>query len=236
MVNAIEIYGLQVTADYRGVVFPIGETAFAGEGVLDGNTLVLSGKGRLTLSGRGTIAVSGFGELAIVTKGHVHFTIMSKVQRYSTFLTRYQGHIDGVVRLATTVELEDGASYTERTALRVTQRLDCLVEVFHAPHSTSDIRTRLVLEDGAKAIARGTIVIGKNSAGSQGSERIDTLLLGINAEVDVLPVLRVANDDVACNHAATVGHIDPAVVFYLASRGLAESETKQMLAEAFLLG
>ncbi len=232
--NTVQKYGLQIAADYRSVVFGAPSIAFCGEGTLEGDHLTLTGDGVLELTGEGSVVITGYGDLRILAKRYTYFTIVKKVKRNEALNVRYEGNIDHVVRVVITVELEEGASYRERTALHVSGQLDVCTNVFHAPSSTSYLRTRLVLEDGAKAIARGGIVIGREGVGSRGSERLDALLLGGRAEADLLPTLSVANDDVACNHAATVGHADAGVLYYLQSRGLSEQEAKHTLAEAFL--
>lgn len=234
MALSIQQYGLHVAADYRSVVFGAPLVAFEGNGLLTGTTLVLAGEGVLRLSGEGSVRIVGSGSLTVMLVDDTSFLLEVTVERNAEFTLQHAGEIDGVARLATRVELGEGAAYRERTALRVAGQLDVCTNVFHAASSSSQLQTRLVLEDGAKAIARGSIVIGKDAAGSHGSERLDALLLGTRAEADLLPTLSVANDDVACNHAATVGHADTSVLYYLQSRGLSAQEAKQVLAEAFL--
>ena len=47
------------------------------------------------------------------------------------------------------------------------------------------------------------------------------------------PELEIFADDVTCGHGATVASLDPEHVFYLQVRGIANSDAKSMLLEAF---
>lgn len=225
-----------MSADYRSVEFGVPSIIFSGEGRLSGNNLELSGNGELELSGAGDVSIVGHGVITVVIKGDTKFTIVNKIKQSESLSVNFLGHIENICRLNIVVELGAHALYEERVALKVSGRLDVATTVTHGRASESKLRTRLVLEDGAKAIARGAIVIGEQAGGSRASERLDALLLGARAEADLLPTLSVANDDVTCNHAATVGHADPAVLYYLQSRGLAAVESKKLLTDGFLAG
>lgn len=60
------------------------------------------------------------------------------------------------------------------------------------------------------------------------------LLLGRRAVIDTKPELEIFADDVKCSHGAAVGDLDPAALFYLASRGIPRTEARRLLIEAFL--
>jgi Fe-S cluster assembly protein SufD len=60
------------------------------------------------------------------------------------------------------------------------------------------------------------------------------LLLGRRAAIDTKPELEIFADDVKCSHGAAVGDLDPAALFYLASRGIPRAEARRLLIEAFL--
>ena len=59
------------------------------------------------------------------------------------------------------------------------------------------------------------------------------LLLSRNAEIDTKPQLEIHADDVKCSHGATIGQIDETMLFYLRSRGIAESAARGMLTYGF---
>ncbi len=230
----IHHYGLRVIADYTSVVFPVGRVEFSGEGVLAYGVLDLAGQGMLMISGEIAITVRGFGNVEIVTtrftKGMISFFVKNDLH----ISVAHRGTIDDVVRMEHRVHLEDGASYTEIAAVAVNGMFDALTIVEHHGKSTSSVRSRIAVAEGAKAIVRGNIHMTAGALGSKGDERIDALLLGRKAEADVLPMLVVDTDDVTCKHGASVGYIDDNALFYLASRGLNPSEAKNMLVSAFL--
>jgi Fe-S cluster assembly protein SufD len=73
-----------------------------------------------------------------------------------------------------------------------------------------------------------------------GAQKIDAhmmsrnLTLGAHAAIDTKPELEIFADDVKCSHGATVGDLDEAALFYLATRGIGREEARRMLIEAFV--
>jgi Fe-S cluster assembly protein SufD len=59
------------------------------------------------------------------------------------------------------------------------------------------------------------------------------ILLSPRAQMNEKPELEIFADDVTCGHGATVASLDPEHVFYLQARGIANSDAKSMLLEAF---
>ncbi len=234
MINQIKNYGLNVNANYTGVVFAASHLDFSGAGSLVDNSLTLAGEGTLTLSGEGELSLSGHGHLTLFLSPNTSFSITSSIAAEQSLELTLTGTAEAHTRLHHHIELNQNSSYSEHVALKVTGHLDLFTQVTHLAKSSSKLTTKLVLNDGAKAIARGTIIIDVDAAGSIASERLDALLLGEKAEADLLPVLQVATDDVSCKHGATVGHADQNVLFYLQSRGLDDASSKRVLADAFL--
>lgn len=234
MTDKMKNYGLNIHADYSGVVFALPSLDFTGAGSLVDNTLTLAGKGTLTLAGEGELSLTGFGRLTLSLLPNTSFTITSVVAAQQSLELILSGLVGDYVQLSHHIILHHSASYTERVALKVSGHLDLFTQVTHLAQSSSKLTTKFVLQDGAKAIARGTIIIDANAAGSVASERQDALLLGTKAKADLLPVLQVANDDVSCKHGATVGHLDSHILFYLQSRGLDYASSQQVLSDAFL--
>ncbi|HTK04270.1 MAG TPA: Fe-S cluster assembly protein SufD [Candidatus Eisenbacteria bacterium] len=117
---------------------------------------------------------------------------------------------------------------------RDAQRFDMAQEVRHlASHTHSELRTRGALLGTAKTIYRGLIRIEKGTKGCSGKQKEDVLLLSPKAEIDTVPNLEIAADDVRCGHAASVGRIDREKMFYLMSRGLDEPSARKFLVEGF---
>lgn len=132
--------------------------------------------------------------------------------------------------------IEEGAA-SKNTVLylaRNNQKYDIFTSSRHdAPKTTSDIFTRGVLNDQAKALSRGLVRIGVTAAGSNGYEKQDALLLSEKAEADAIPNLEINNHDVKCSHGSTVGPVDPEKMFYLMSKGLQKKEAQQLIVEGY---
>ena len=54
-----------------------------------------------------------------------------------------------------------------------------------------------------------------------------------NARADSIPGLEIMADDVRCTHGATVGKIDPELVFYLRSRGISTEQAELLVVDGF---
>lgn len=115
------------------------------------------------------------------------------------------------------------------------QALDVSAAMIHrGHHSTSDIIAKGVMNDKAKTIWRGLGHIQPGSKGSSTFQRENSLILSENAKGDAIPGLLIEETDVAgAGHAATVGRIDEAQLFYLQSRGIAVEQAQRMIVEGF---
>ncbi|MFQ6017640.1 MAG: Fe-S cluster assembly protein SufD [Kiloniellaceae bacterium] len=91
-----------------------------------------------------------------------------------------------------------------------------------------------VIDDKARAVFRGRIVVHPHAQKSDGHQLSKALLLSSMAEVDTKPELEIYADDVKCSHGATVGDLDHDALFYLRSRGIPEAAARNILIEAFL--
>jgi Fe-S cluster assembly scaffold protein SufB len=139
--------------------------------------------------------------------------------------------------ISTSTVLEAAGARTDIRDLffgRGKQKYDILQEARHlASGGRSEIACRGALTDGARAVCRGLINIGRDAARCQGRQKADTLLLNEQAEVAALPSLEINNDDVSCSHASAIGRLDTEKLFYLMSRGLDRSAAAKQLVEAF---
>ncbi len=115
-----------------------------------------------------------------------------------------------------------------------TQQLDNAMRVEHAkPHGDSRQFYRGVLNDKAKAVFSGRIVVAKGADKTDAKQSNSNLLLSDHAQANTKPQLEIYADDVKCTHGATVGQIDEKAVFYLRSRGIDEATARGMLVYSF---
>jgi len=92
-----------------------------------------------------------------------------------------------------------------------------------------------VLNDNAKGIYQGKIYVDSKAQKTNGYQLSKALLLSENTEFDGKPELEIYADDVKCSHGATSGNLDEDAIFYLMSRGLSHSQSKELLINGFLL-
>jgi len=119
--------------------------------------------------------------------------------------------------------------------LRGAQHCDTTTTIHHAaPHTRCREVFKGVVDDTARGVFQGRIVVHKDAQHTNGHQLSKALLLSDRAEVDVKPELEIYADDVKCSHGATTGDLDRAALFYLRSRGIPEAAARHMLIEAFL--
>lgn len=88
---------------------------------------------------------------------------------------------------------------------------------------------------GGRAVFNGKIVVAVDAQHTRSEQSNHNLLLSDKAEVDTKPQLEIFADDVKCSHGTTVGQLDDEQWFYLRSRGIAATEARALLIEAFAL-
>ncbi len=119
--------------------------------------------------------------------------------------------------------------------LRGQQHCDITTRIDHLVPETSCREVfKGVLEDKARAVFQGKLVVHPDAQHTDGHQLSKALLLSDQAEIDAKPELEIYADDVRCSHGATTGDIDHDALFYLRSRGIPEPHARRMLIEAFL--
>lgn len=119
--------------------------------------------------------------------------------------------------------------------MRGNQHVDTTSVIDHAvPDCTSNQVFKGVLDDKARAVFQGKIIVRKDAQHTDGHQLNKTLLLSDRAEIDAKPELEIYADDVTCGHGATAGEIDENALFYLRSRGIEEETARSMLIDAFV--
>ncbi len=99
-------------------------------------------------------------------------------------------------------------------------------------HSAEDYRS--VLDDRARCVFNGKVLVHKNAQKIQADQSSTNLLLSRHAEIDTKPELEIYADDVRCSHGATVGQLDEQSLFYLRARGMDLNQARAVLTFAFL--
>lgn len=119
--------------------------------------------------------------------------------------------------------------------IRGTQHADTTLFLDHArPHCTSRERFRAVVDNRARSVFQGKIVVRQEAQKTDAKMMARALLLSDEAEADAKPELEIYADDVVCGHGATSGALDQSLLFYLRARGLPEAEAQALLVQAFV--
>jgi Fe-S cluster assembly protein SufD len=114
------------------------------------------------------------------------------------------------------------------------QKHNIHTESEHTAQSTySDIVTKGVITDTAKALCTGNVCIREHAGNSNGYETQSALLMSEKAESDAIPNLEIHNHDVKCSHGSTVGQLDKEQLFYFKSRGIPELKAKELIVQGY---
>jgi Fe-S cluster assembly protein SufD len=103
-----------------------------------------------------------------------------------------------------------------------------------APSCRSDLLFKGVLDDTAYGVYRGMIRLEPGAQKTDAYQQDRTLLLSDHARMHAIPGLEIQADDVRCTHGATVGQVDPEMLFYLRSRGLTLVQARQLIVDGFV--
>src|SRR5438045_1813067 len=118
--------------------------------------------------------------------------------------------------------------------LKGKQHVDNHTVIDHVkPHCESIELYKGILDDNARGVFDGTIIVREGAQKTVSRQTNKNLLLSETAIADSKPTLEIFNDDVKCNHGSTIGQLDEEALFYLRSRGIAEEEARSLLVYAF---
>jgi Fe-S cluster assembly protein SufD len=114
------------------------------------------------------------------------------------------------------------------------RRADTTLQVVHAaPAGVSREFYRAIVDDDAVGVFQGKVIVEQAAQKTDGGMKSQAILLSPRAQMNEKPELEIFADDVVCGHGATVASLDPEQIFYLEARGIANSDAKAMLLEAF---
>lgn len=101
------------------------------------------------------------------------------------------------------------------------------------PHCASHELYKGILDDEARAVFNGKIVVAIDAQKTDAKQTNKALLLSDDARINTKPELEIFADDVKCTHGATVGQLDADALFYLRARGLGHDQARNVLIHAF---
>jgi Fe-S cluster assembly protein SufD len=119
-------------------------------------------------------------------------------------------------------------------ALDGDQHLDLDTTQEHAaPHATSDLAFKGVLQGHGRSVWRGIIRVDEGAQKTDAFQENRNMLLSPEAHADSIPGLEILANDVRCTHAATVGQVDRELLFFLMARGLDRLEATRLIVQGF---
>jgi Fe-S cluster assembly protein SufD len=114
------------------------------------------------------------------------------------------------------------------------QHLDNHTLIDHAkPHGTSRELYKGIMDGRSRGVFHGKIIVRPDAQKTDAMQTNKNLLLSKEALVNSTPALEIFADDVKCRHGSTIGQLDAGALFYLRSRGIGETEARDLLVYAF---
>ncbi len=143
-----------------------------------------------------------------------------------------------LLRTETRVRLEGRGAHCNLSGaymMRGREHCDNTTIVDHlVPDTTAREVFKGVLDDEARGVFQGKLIVHKDAQRTNGYQLSKALLLSDQAEMDAKPELEIYADDVKCSHGATTGQIDETALFYLRSRGISEALARNLLIQSFI--
>lgn len=106
------------------------------------------------------------------------------------------------------------------------------VSVHTGRDTLCEMHTAGVLTGQADKILRGTVDFRRGALRGVGHESEDVLLFSPAARNRTAPLILCGEEQVEGQHAATVGRLDEAKLYYLRSRGLEEAQARRLMVDA----
>jgi Fe-S cluster assembly protein SufB len=115
------------------------------------------------------------------------------------------------------------------------QSLDAGAKMIHIGKNTrSNILSKSIAQDGGTSNYRGTVKICESATNSYAKVKCDTILLDDKSSSDTYPKNIVLNNSSTLEHEATVSKINEEKLFYLKSKGLSDSDAKDLFVLGFM--
>jgi len=108
------------------------------------------------------------------------------------------------------------------------------VVTHNAPRTRSRQTARAIASGTSRVVFNTKVIVNSGAVQADSQQSCRGLLLSAAAEIDTRPQLEIHADEVKCAHGATVGRLDPDMLFYMLSRGLDRDTAQSLLVYAFL--
>lgn len=115
------------------------------------------------------------------------------------------------------------------------QRTDMRTNIHHIAQGTTSRQSQKNMVGGrATSTFKGRIRVDQSAQQTDSEQLARTVLLSDKARIWAIPSLEIIADDVTCTHGATVSDLSEEELFYLRSRGLDRTTSRNILMYAFV--
>jgi Fe-S cluster assembly scaffold protein SufB len=143
----------------------------------------------------------------------------------------------GRIRIAHSVSLLQPETFAKVNGFSLcggAQRSDCKTNIHHIAQGTSSKQIQKNMIGGrATGAFRGRIRVEQSAQQTDSQQLSRTVLLSDKCRAWAVPSLEIIADDVQCTHGATVSDLSEEELFYLRSRGLDRTLSRNLLMYAF---
>ena len=143
-----------------------------------------------------------------------------------------------VINLKCTIDLknEGATAYFKLASLAANKDLKNIdVSIKHlSPRTYGRVDNYGVCKDEAKMMFLGTSHILKDSIKSKTQQNAKIMVFDEASNAIAKPILKIDENDIEASHAAVVGKINDEHLFYLTSRGISETEAKELITFGYL--
>lgn len=105
--------------------------------------------------------------------------------------------------------------------------------IHHASNTHSHVYALGLASDSSKIVYRGVVDMKKGVSKVDGAQEAKFLIVSPKAEIDAIPALDIASKEVASSHKLSISHIRDVDLFYAKTRGIPESEARELAIEGF---
>lgn len=103
------------------------------------------------------------------------------------------------------------------------------------PNCTSHQLHKCIIDGEGTSVFNGKIFVRQDAQKTDAFQENRNLQLSNTGTAYAKPQLEIFADDVSCSHGATIGQLDKDEVFYLMTRGLRDTQTREILTYGFAL-
>ena len=114
-----------------------------------------------------------------------------------------------------------------------------IIDIYHKVELKSDnsevkINVKGVVDGNNKIIYRSTIVTNDNYQNLKGEEKLRFVILNNEAEIDAIPSLEIARNNVNASHSLKIERLDEKKLFYLVDHGIDINEARKIYVDGLL--